>query len=202
MFVFSFPHQRLPEQHRWKKADHREKPVGQKLQAHHLTQVQEFCLFFILFFCLKGKLSLRVRRPILPSVFFFQKRKVINGIATPPWIGCLSITQLPSFFPPPSPKKKNRLYQFILPGWRKAKWESKVSCPPTQPSDAALVWTETRSSRVPLTSRASRHILRNCSSVRSSKPADFVRFGEIYVLLTMQTINIAISNCSCYAHTQ
>lgn len=105
------------------------------------------------------------------------------------------------FLFPPSPKKKNRLYQFILPGWRKAKWESKVSCPPTQPSDAALVWTETRSSRVPLTSRASRHILRNCSRGRSSKPANFVRFGEIYVLLTMQTINIAISNCSFYAHT-
>lgn len=117
--------------------------MGQKLQAHHLTQVQEFCLFFILFFCLKGKLSLRVRRPILPSVFFFQKRKVINSIATPPWMGCLSITQLPSFFPPPPPPKRKIAFTnlFYRGGERQSE---RVKYPAHQLNPVTQPWFEPR----------------------------------------------------------
>ena len=117
--------------------------MGQKLQAHHLTQVQEFCLFFIQFFCRKGKLSLRVRRPILPSVFFFQKRKVINGIATPPWIGCLSITQLPSFFPPPPPpKRKIACTNLFYPGGERQ--SERVKYPAHQLNPVTQPWFEPR----------------------------------------------------------
>ena len=115
-------------------------------------------------------------------------------------MGCLSITQLPSFSPPPK-KKKIAGTDLFYPGGESH--GEIVKDPAHQLNPVTQPWfePETRSSRVSLTSRASRHILRNCSRGRSSKPANFVQFGEISIVLTIKTINIAISNCSFYAHT-
>lgn len=117
------------------------------------------------------------------------------------WDACPSHSYLLSSPPPPPPKRKIACTNLFYPG--RERQSERVKYPAHQLNPVTQPWfePETRSSRVSLTSRASRHILRNCSRGRSSKPADFVRFGEIYVLLTMQTINIAISNCSFYAHT-
>lgn len=113
-------------------------------------------------------------------------------------MGCLSITQLPSFFPPPPPpKRKIACTNLFYPG--RERQSERVKYPAHQLNPVTQPWFEPRP--VPRESRWHHVPVARGSRGRSSKPANFVRFGEIYVLLTMQTINIAISNCSFYAHT-